>query len=341
MGGGSNRAGFAAAGVAATAICYAVFSGSGRQGHLSDVGSTGLSASAANAANSSIGNKQIEQQLQEKEPVSITAPTPAPAAGYPRLPAVPRQGEAPVWSPDDLKLHTGSDPSRPLLLAILGEVYDVGTGAKHYAPGHGYAAFAGRDAGRGFAAGPGGGDDELNSRVLDLDAEDLQGILSWRDFYRNHESYRFVGLLAERYFDENGAPTPEILRIEDLHAAQGKVAKLREELQKRFAGCNSKHESAKTYFEVWCDDGYHGKGALPVHLYFQLPAQGLARNQAKPEKGGWCACLPPKLRAEAELAAAELVRRPQPGKATFRFVDYKECKKGAQKCQRPKGAMPP
>ena len=43
--------------------------------------------------------------------------------------------------------------ARPLLLAILGEVYDVGPGERHYAPGQGYSGMAGRDASRSFTTG--------------------------------------------------------------------------------------------------------------------------------------------------------------------------------------------
>jgi hypothetical protein len=40
-----------------------------------------------------------------------------------------------------------------LLLAVLGEVFDVSQGARHYAPGRSYAFFTGRDASRAFATG--------------------------------------------------------------------------------------------------------------------------------------------------------------------------------------------
>ena len=40
-----------------------------------------------------------------------------------------------------------------LLLAVLGEVFDVSKGAKHYAPGMGYSFFTGRDGSRAFVTG--------------------------------------------------------------------------------------------------------------------------------------------------------------------------------------------
>merc|ERR1711920_975171 len=105
-------------------------------------------------------------------------------------------------------------------------------------------------------------------------------------------------------------------------------------MKKRFVGCNSRHEGAKSYFEIWCDDSYHGKRSRPVHVYMKLPGQDATEE-------GWCACLTHKKRKDAEAEAAELVERPQPGKAAFRLVSYNECEKSAQRCQRPKGAQPP
>ena len=50
----------------------------------------------------------------------------------------------------ELAQQTGK---RKLLLAILGDVFDVSTGAKHYARGSAYGHFVGRDASRAFATG--------------------------------------------------------------------------------------------------------------------------------------------------------------------------------------------
>ncbi|KAG6308166.1 hypothetical protein E4U45_002166 [Claviceps purpurea] len=53
----------------------------------------------------------------------------------------------------ELLVHDGRDPSKPLLLAINGTIYDVSNGRRMYGPGGSYHFFAGRDAARGFVTG--------------------------------------------------------------------------------------------------------------------------------------------------------------------------------------------
>ncbi|KAF4500184.1 Membrane steroid-binding 2 [Fusarium agapanthi] len=53
----------------------------------------------------------------------------------------------------ELSLHDGTDPDRPLLLAINGTIYDVSNGRRMYGPGGSYSYFAATDAARGFVTG--------------------------------------------------------------------------------------------------------------------------------------------------------------------------------------------
>jgi predicted heme/steroid binding protein len=50
----------------------------------------------------------------------------------------------------DLAAYDGTDPEKPILLAINGTIYDVSNGRRHYGPGGSYHFFAGRDASRAF-----------------------------------------------------------------------------------------------------------------------------------------------------------------------------------------------
>jgi len=50
----------------------------------------------------------------------------------------------------DLTAFDGSDPTKPIYLAINGTIYDVSAGARHYGPGGSYHFFAGKDASRAF-----------------------------------------------------------------------------------------------------------------------------------------------------------------------------------------------
>ncbi|PIN03153.1 hypothetical protein CDL12_24325 [Handroanthus impetiginosus] len=65
-----------------------------------------------------------------------------------RSPPPPR-----LFTAEQLALYNGSDPGLPILLGILGSVFDVSKGKSHYGPGGGYNHFSGRDASRAFVSG--------------------------------------------------------------------------------------------------------------------------------------------------------------------------------------------
>ncbi|KAG4939685.1 hypothetical protein AAZX31_16G171600 [Glycine max] len=52
---------------------------------------------------------------------------------------------------EELKAYDGSDPEKPLLMAIKGQIYDVSQSRMFYGPGGPYALFAGKDASRALA----------------------------------------------------------------------------------------------------------------------------------------------------------------------------------------------
>jgi predicted heme/steroid binding protein len=53
----------------------------------------------------------------------------------------------------ELRSYDGTDPDKPIYLALNGTIYDVTAGRRLYGPGGGYHVFAGRDAARGFVTG--------------------------------------------------------------------------------------------------------------------------------------------------------------------------------------------
>ncbi|GMJ11125.1 membrane-associated progesterone binding protein 2 [Hibiscus trionum] len=54
-------------------------------------------------------------------------------------------------TPQQLLQFNGSDPSKPIYVAINGRIYDVTSGKSFYGPGGAYAMFAGKDASRALA----------------------------------------------------------------------------------------------------------------------------------------------------------------------------------------------
>jgi len=49
-----------------------------------------------------------------------------------------------LWTVEELSVYNGTDEELPILLGILGSVFDVTKGRSHYGPGGGYHHFAGR-----------------------------------------------------------------------------------------------------------------------------------------------------------------------------------------------------
>lgn len=56
-------------------------------------------------------------------------------------------------TPEELSAYDGTDPSKPVYLAINGTIYDVSARREVYGPGGSYGFFSGRDASRAFVTG--------------------------------------------------------------------------------------------------------------------------------------------------------------------------------------------
>ncbi|KAH7731734.1 Cytochrome b5-like Heme/Steroid binding domain containing protein [Aphelenchoides avenae] len=154
----------------------------------------------------------------------------------------------PVFTHDQLALFDGTRPAKPVYLAILGRIYDVEKGRKHYAPGGGYHFFSGKDATRAFVTGdftPEGLVDDVGG----LSEQDLLSILDWIKFYE--KDYKLVGVLQGTYYDAHGKLTEAGQNVLELleRAAVWKEKQLRE--QEVFPPCNSEwHKDVGG--RVWC-----------------------------------------------------------------------------------------
>uniref|UniRef100_A0A7R9VYK3 Cytochrome b5 heme-binding domain-containing protein n=1 Tax=Pseudictyota dubia TaxID=2749911 RepID=A0A7R9VYK3_9STRA len=143
----------------------------------------------------------------------------------------PTKGEdVRVVTEEELAKKIGLNGKGDVWLSVLGEVYDVTGGRDFYGVGSGYSFFAGKDASPCFATGK-FNEEGLKDELNDMPMTQLGGIVGWRDFYRKHESYKFVGVLAGKFYDNDGKPTPlldttnERLKTLEMMNAQKKAGK--------------------------------------------------------------------------------------------------------------------
>jgi membrane-associated progesterone receptor component len=91
---------------------------------------------------------------------------------------------------EELAKHDGRDPSRALLLAVRGRVFDITEGRSFYGPGAPYAAFGGRECARALgrmavdAA-------ECTAELGDLTEKQLETLAGWER--KLEAKYRVVG----------------------------------------------------------------------------------------------------------------------------------------------------
>ncbi len=94
----------------------------------------------------------------------------------------------------EIAVYDGSDPSKPLLIAIRGYVYDVTQGRDFYGPGGPYGMFAGKDCTRALAKMA--FEEELFTGELDgLDPDEVDKLEEWIEMFEG--KYRRVGRLLE------------------------------------------------------------------------------------------------------------------------------------------------
>jgi membrane-associated progesterone receptor component len=92
----------------------------------------------------------------------------------------------------ELAAYDGSDPGKPLLIAVRGQVYDVTRGRDFYGSGGPYGMFAGKDCTRALAKVS--FDAELFTGDLEgLEPDELDKLEEWIEMFEG--KYRRVGRL--------------------------------------------------------------------------------------------------------------------------------------------------
>ncbi|CAN6279335.1 unnamed protein product [Urochloa humidicola] len=95
---------------------------------------------------------------------------------------------------EELRAYDGSDPKKPLLMAIKGQIYDVTQSRMFYGPGGPYALFAGRDASRALAKMSFETSD-LTSDISGLSNFEAEALQEWE--YKFKSKYVTVGTIKK------------------------------------------------------------------------------------------------------------------------------------------------
>ncbi|GMH29565.1 hypothetical protein Nepgr_031408 [Nepenthes gracilis] len=118
---------------------------------------------------------------------------------------------------EDLRQYDGSDPKKPLLMAIKGQIYDVSQSRMFYGPGGPYALFAGKDASRALAK-MSFEENDLTGDISGLGPFELDALQDWE--YKFMSKYVTVGTIRKTVLETN-EPSPS----EGTEDAHGNVAK--------------------------------------------------------------------------------------------------------------------
>ncbi|KAL6955955.1 Membrane steroid-binding protein 1 [Sarracenia purpurea var. burkii] len=95
---------------------------------------------------------------------------------------------------EELKAYDGSDPNKPLLMAIKAQIYDVSQSRVFYGPGGPYALFAGKDASRALAK-MSFEDKDLTADISGLGPFELEALQDWE--YKFMSKYVKVGTVKK------------------------------------------------------------------------------------------------------------------------------------------------
>ncbi|XP_030386487.1 neuferricin homolog [Scaptodrosophila lebanonensis] len=221
-----------------------------------------------------------------------------------------------LFTPAQLAKFNGENGA-PIYLALLGAVFDVTRGVKHYGPGCSYNYFVGRDASVSFISGefdhydPTTADD-----VLSLKPEDLLGLDNWKQFYV--KDYVYKGKVIGRFYDEHGAKTSyhhKYLALLD----QAQIAKAQvEQLRTKYPDCNIEWSEEKGT-RVWCTPTSGGGQARDWTGY---PRKLYSRGNKKYH----CACVPEDELRDLDAATTKAAH----GDAMFK--PYNNCEPRAHEC---------
>ncbi|XP_076461981.1 neuferricin-like [Babylonia areolata] len=185
-----------------------------------------------------------------------------------------------LFTKEELSKYTGQSGG-PVYLAVLGNVFDVTRGKKHYGPGGGYSFFSGRDGSRAFVSGD-FTEQGLTDDVSGFTTAEVLTLEEWEGFYRR--DYTYVGKLIGNFYDVNGKSTAALAQYKETLQKALAEKKAEEDLRQIFPPCNSQW-SQGGHTHVWCTDRSGGIQRDWVGVPRQFYEPGKAQEKAR------CVCV--------------------------------------------------
>ncbi|CAL8266704.1 unnamed protein product [Merluccius merluccius] len=153
-----------------------------------------------------------------------------------------------LLSRDELSQYGGAGGSRGLYLAVVGQVFDVQRGERHYGLGGGYHGMAGKDASLAFVTGD-FTESGLTDDVSTLTPSQAVTLYDWLAFYQ--KDYTPVGRLIGRFYNEKGQPTEALTKLEGLLSEGQRLKSQLQAESQQFPACNSEWRPT-VGGRVWC-----------------------------------------------------------------------------------------
>ncbi|KAL6260620.1 hypothetical protein P5V15_008140 [Pogonomyrmex californicus] len=156
--------------------------------------------------------------------------------------------EPKVFTVNELKRYTNLENG--LYLSILGQVFDVTKGEKHYGPEGSYHVFTGRDASLAFITGE-FNNQGLTDDISTLSVRQVKALNDWLQFYNTN--YVYKGKLYGKYYNRDGSPTAEFYKVQEKVLLAKKEKALEEEQDRIFPPCNVEW-NLDTGTVFWCTE---------------------------------------------------------------------------------------
>ncbi|CAH8391640.1 unnamed protein product [Eruca vesicaria subsp. sativa] len=132
-------------------------------------------------------------------------------------PPVPQPVQVGEITEDELKQYDGSDPQKPLLMAIKHQIYDVTQSRMFYGPGGPYALFAGKDASRALAK-MSFEEKDLTWDISGLGPFELEALQDWE--YKFKSKYATVGTVKVTSSEAASVSEPAGTDDRDAHVTE-------------------------------------------------------------------------------------------------------------------------